>query len=345
MTSFCVLAFVMISAGPTGAATAKERYETALAREQSVRVALDANSAAETTLRDAREVVAAYREVVRIYPVSAYSDNALWQAGRLSIDLFFQFGRDTDRALGARLLRMLGSEYPSSSLLQEVPAQLARVEWSDPDRPQGPPFPSHDVVVSENRSKAPPSTDTEPASSEASRRQSSRKVATIKDIRRDVLPDVVRVTIELDDEVDFFDERIPNPVRVFVDLPSTRLSSTLAERTLRFDGDTEIVRQIRIGQHPNDVTRVVLEADGVASYSVYPLYNPYRLVIDSFKQAPPVSAKDAPGFTAPPAVLPAVTQAATPAPPVVTADLRSDNGSPSAADRPTVPVSLPPASV
>jgi N-acetylmuramoyl-L-alanine amidase len=37
---------------------------------------------------------------------------------------------------------------------------------------------------------------------------------------------------------------------------------------------------VRIGRHPNTTTRVVLDAAGMASYSVYALYNPYRLVID-----------------------------------------------------------------
>ena len=56
----------------------------------------------------------------------------------------------------------------------------------------------------------------------------SGPVATIKDIRRSVLPDAVRVIIELDREVPFHDERIPDPLRVFVDLPGTRAVPALA---------------------------------------------------------------------------------------------------------------------
>ena len=39
--------------------------------------------------------------------------------------------------------------------------------------------------------------------------------------------------------------------------------------------DADIVRQVRVGRHPNHTTRVVLDVAGVSSYSVYPLYNPY----------------------------------------------------------------------
>ena len=65
---------------------------------------------------------------------------------------------------------------------------------------------------------------------------------------------------------------------------------------LRFDGDAEPVRHIRIGRQPNNTTRVVLEVAGISSYSVYPLYDPYRLIIDCVRSAP--LAASVPGTTA-----------------------------------------------
>jgi N-acetylmuramoyl-L-alanine amidase len=116
------------------------------------------------------------------------------------------------------------------------------------------------------------------------------RVALIRSITRTVLPDAVRITIELDAEVSYHDERLPNPTRVFLDLPSTRAEPALIDRTLRFDVDNDIVRQVRIGRHPDNTTRVVLDAAGVSSYSVYPMYNPYRLVIDCIREPEPTLA-------------------------------------------------------
>ncbi len=110
-------------------------------------------------------------------------------------------------------------------------------------------------------------------------------VATIRDIRRTVLPDAVRLTIELDGEVAFHDERIQNPARVFIDLPGTRAVAALIDQTLRFDLDADIVRQVRVGRHPHNTTRVVFDAAGVSSYAVYPLYGPFRIVIDCVRSA------------------------------------------------------------
>jgi N-acetylmuramoyl-L-alanine amidase len=127
------------------------------------------------------------------------------------------------------------------------------------------------------------------------------RVATITDIRREVLPDAVRVTIELDGEVPFHEERLDAPVRVFVDLVSTRPAPALVDQTLRFDGDADVVRHIRIGRHPNNTTRVVLDAMGVSSYTVYLLYSPYRLVIDCVRGMS--AALAVPGSAATPAAV------------------------------------------
>ena len=100
--------------------------------------------------------------------------------------------------------------------------------------------------------------------------------------------------------VAFHDEHIAGPSRIFVDLPSTRPASALVDQTLRFDGEGDLVRQVRIGRHPNSTTRVVLDATGVSSYSIYPLYNPYRLVIDCERASPAPAATVASSVSRPP---------------------------------------------
>jgi N-acetylmuramoyl-L-alanine amidase len=117
---------------------------------------------------------------------------------------------------------------------------------------------------------------------------------TVRSIRRTVLPDAVRIVIEIDVEVPFHDERIADPSRVFIDLPDTRAVPSLVDQTLRFDGDADVVRQIRLGRQSNNTTRIVLEAGGVTSYSVYPLYDPYRLVVDCVRDTAPVKPAVAP---------------------------------------------------
>ena len=86
-----------------------------------------------------------------------------------------------------------------------------------------------------------------------------------------------------------------SPSRVFVDLPATQAAAPLKDQTLRFDSDGDLVHQVRIGRHPDNTTRVVLDTEGVSSYSVYPLYSPYRLVIDCLRPSTEPAAEMAPG--------------------------------------------------
>ena len=245
----------------TAAAPARTMYGDALAREQAIRPALAASDALATILVDVRAVVAAYEGVVKQYPASGYSDDALWNAGRLCIDAYAKFGQAPDRDRAVRLLTRLGAAYPTSKFARQVPEQLARLEGAGA-------MPAH---------LSPPAAIGPPPDGG---REVPRAIATIRDIRRTVSTSGVRITIELDGEVAFHDEHIANPERVFVDLTPARAAPGLVDQTIRFTRDDDVVRQVRIGRHPNNTTRVVLDAADVTSYSVYPLYGPFRLVID-----------------------------------------------------------------
>ena len=110
-------------------------------------------------------------------------------------------------------------------------------------------------------------------------RSSSLWTTTIRAVQREVLPEVVRVTVELDREVPFYQERLEGPSRLFFDLKGTKTVPALVDATFRYD--TDVVRHIRLGRHPNNTTRIVLDLEHVGKYSVFTLYNPYRIVIDS----------------------------------------------------------------
>ena len=160
---------------------------------------------------------------------------------------------------------------------------------------------------------------------------------TIRDIRRLPLPDGVRVSIEMDGEAAYRAERLENPRRLFFDIKGTRTVLSLQDATIRFG--EELVREIRLGRHPDNTTRVVMDLQDVEHFSVFTLYDPFRLIIDFQRQG---TAKRSPGAggaaaaaasrTAP-ASRPASQAAATPA---------SDSTAPLPA-RPVSPAVVPPA--
>jgi N-acetylmuramoyl-L-alanine amidase len=253
-------------------------YSAALVREHALRATFSGTPSPDVALNDLHSIVTAYQTLVRRFPASGYSDDALWNAARLELDAFVRFGDVHDRDAGVRLLHRLAAGYPTSKLARRVPDTLASLDQT---------------------SKAP-----------IAMAARSTPAVTVRSIKRAVLSDVVRVVIELDAEVPFRDERAGDPDRLLIDLATAQPSSSLTDQTLRFASDSDIVRQVRVGKQGNRSTRIILDAGGVSTYSLYALYDPFRLVVDFVRGPRPVPP--APLMVASARRLPAALPQATP---------------------------------
>jgi N-acetylmuramoyl-L-alanine amidase len=293
----CWLAPTVAQAG--AGSSARTLYERALEREAAVRSGGSAANPAQV-----RNVIAAYESLVRRFPTSAYSDNALWQAANLALLLSQQYGQEDDKQAALRLLARLKSQYPASTLAPRANELLRGLRTA--------PLPA----------AAPP--PVAPGASAAAAVPAPPSIATIRAIKRTVMPEGTRVIVEIDAETSFRAERLENPRRVFFDLKGARAVPSLVDKTLKFDD--HVVREIRLGRHPQSVTRIVFDMDGVDEYSVFTLYNPYRLVIDCKTAAATGTSGPAPVPTpvSTPAVTPVKalpsTPTAIPTPPLKIAD-------------------------
>jgi N-acetylmuramoyl-L-alanine amidase len=339
-------AAALVVAAPAAAQTATERYETAMSRESEVRALLgdgDVPAAQRSdALRQVSRLVSAYEAVVRRYPTSGYADNALWQGASLAESAYRRFGRADDRSSAIRLYSWLVREYPTSPLVKRARTQVNGLDKADtieaappspPVVPAAPPSPASAGGAPApsppgTRPAAPPPSATVPASGPTAISAAPRAVLT--DIQRVVLQESVRITLELDREVGYHEERIAGPDRVFFDLRGAQLAGPLVDKVLTYSDD--IVRQIRTGRHPNGTVRVVVDLQGVARYSVFTLYNPYRVIIDCERAAavpvrqatvtPPARIATDPGLDKPAPPLPpapAVTAAKAAAPAITAA--------------------------
>jgi N-acetylmuramoyl-L-alanine amidase len=104
------------------------------------------------------------------------------------------------------------------------------------------------------------------------------RLPRVTGIRHWSTPDYTRVAIDLESDIDFDSQRIAHPDRIFFDLRSTRLASTLVGKS--FDVDDGFLKKIRVAQFQPGRTRVVLEVDNLSDYDAFLLPNPYRLIID-----------------------------------------------------------------
>jgi len=308
-----IIALVVAAAGsgPAAAApSAKQLYTRALAREHALR---DARS--KTTLAELRALVKTYERIPYRYPVSGYSDNALWQAAGVALLAYERFHEEADRRAGERLLTTMRREYPSSSLVRRVGTRLAEFQavaraWADAQEAAA----RERAAAAERERKA--------AAAAAASKKAAAGLATIRRIVRQPLGTGSRIIIELDGEVSYHEEQLANPPRVFFDFKRTTFDPSLDPAPLAARDD--LIKDVRLGAHPDETTRVVMELTTEPRYQVFALYDPYRLVVDFERPRgtgspntraldTPVSAA-APGSALPDAVRASVTKPAEPAP-------------------------------
>lgn len=245
-----IAAMLLTSGGQGGQSpspTPRDLYAAALAREQAVRAHAGTPG---PTLQEYREAVSAYDAVVRQFPQSGYVDNALWQGGTLANEAFDRFAQPRDRATARRMLRLLVSDYPVSPFVKKAREVLQQMD----DR---------DASAAQAAAPAP---------------QAPMKLAVLRSITRTVMPDRVRVTLDLDAAATYRSERVEDPPRVLVDLKETRPGPAVALGTLSYkDG---VASQVRVGLPIDHVTRVVVSLDGVSGYHISMFEQPYRIIID-----------------------------------------------------------------
>jgi N-acetylmuramoyl-L-alanine amidase len=249
------LALLWLASAPASAvpqSSAKDLYLAAQAREKAVRTALDAAPPGPPPTRDTmRQAVAAYRQVVLRYPTSGYCDNAIWLAAQLSAETFLRHGDERDRAAALQLLMSLQSEYPGSPLVSKARSDAARIAALGAAEPASRPADASSSV--------------------------SPDVAFLRDVRRRATAVGGVVEIEFDGPVTYREERLYNPSRIFFDLQKTRTTDALKDATLSFESGP--IRQVRLGRHPNNMTRVVMDmADGVPCTSRMAA-DPPRLIV------------------------------------------------------------------
>ncbi|MGH9860882.1 MAG: N-acetylmuramoyl-L-alanine amidase, partial [Candidatus Acidiferrales bacterium] len=114
-------------------------------------------------------------------------------------------------------------------------------------------------------------------------------------------PNYTRVVISLEGAAKFQSGRITNPDRIYFDLYTAKLSSTLAGKTLEVGGG--FLKAIRVAQNQVGVVRVVLDLEKVKDYSAFMLPDPYRLVVDVYGEGASQSLAKADIAPLPPAAV------------------------------------------
>jgi len=109
--------------------------------------------------------------------------------------------------------------------------------------------------------------------------------STLKDIRYFSYEDYTRIVLDLSEPIKYIPKELKEErrVRFYFDLLETDVSKELLnEKRITFDNS--YIKEIRIGQFRKDIARVVLEFEEAREKNYFQLYNPFRIVIDVYKE-------------------------------------------------------------
>lgn len=106
--------------------------------------------------------------------------------------------------------------------------------------------------------------------------------ALVTEMRSWSNPDYSRVSVTLDREVKFSyhklrrDHTVHLPERVYIDISGARVAPGVKDIPI---GDG-LLKMARVGQFRPDVVRVVLDIESIKEYKIFPLSDPFRIIID-----------------------------------------------------------------
>jgi N-acetylmuramoyl-L-alanine amidase len=230
-----------------------------------------------------QSAVDSYRFLIREYPASKLSQDAMLKVAALEKD---QLG---DARAAAKIYDEFLKKYPKSTRRRE--AQEARAELA---LTLGEPAKSGDSgagsksargnAVSAKNSDESDEDETSGAVTEGPAPlppvTPSGGTPRVRRITTRVLPDETRVTIDLEDAVQYSSARIKNPDRIFFDIHDARLPAEVAKANVKVEGD--LVTAVRAAQNHAGIVRVVLDVNGVKEYSASLQDNPPALIIDLY---------------------------------------------------------------
>ncbi len=240
------------------------------------------------------KVMDRYRRVFERYPDSTEAETSLLRAGELYTLLYRWTSLKSDLNRSKHYYQRLIKSYPRSSLVDDAQMAIAFLYLNYyNDRTQAyrefrkvPQFaPRGDRRAESERWLKKLARHKPPDTPRVSRSRGPipAVLSRVDAIRHWSNPEYTRVVIDLDQPTHFYSNLLKEssqekkPPRLYLDLFNTMVESRYRQPIPVNDG---ILLTIRAGQFTPDTVRVVLDIDQLKTYRIFPMENPFRLVVD-----------------------------------------------------------------
>jgi len=229
-----------------------------------------------------------FQAVYTKYPRSPRSDDALFTVATLYYDLYGYSLLKSDLQKALSSFQSLVARYPSSRLADDAQFKIGEIHLKRKEFFKAyeafqkviDQFPKGDMVsTARNKLKELQDYKPKPLPKEA------RGLHPVRGMKYWSNPDYTRVVIYVDKEVSYTnrllkrDPSIDKPPRLYIDIDSAKISPDLRQPIPIHDG---LLKMARAGQNTPDTVRVVLDIESIRDYKIYPLNDPFRIVIDIF---------------------------------------------------------------
>ncbi len=226
---------------------------------------------------DAQRAVELFEQMAESYPDSSLADDALLRAGKLQEEAL------GNKASAYIIYHHLVKTFPSGDMTKKAKVRLKALAAYAPTKK---------TVVKDVVKKV----DQPPVKlAVASGRSAGGGRLTA--VRYWSNPGYTRIVLDVSRDTRFSthylvpDPKEGNHPRLYVDIEKTSLDDSLKEPTVVDDG---LLRQIRTGLPQANTVRVVLDLDSISDYKVFPLSDPWRIVIDvAGSKAPELKRREA----------------------------------------------------
>ncbi len=225
---------------------------------------------ASRTLSQYNKVIFLYRRVIDEDPAFGGADDSLFFTAQLYDEMGGRFGKQQYLNRAEYYYRFVAREYPTTrhradaqKRAEELKGLVTKADKALPAPPQ---------PVSETPAPQASGANEKPVADPPG-------LATLSSIRYWSNEDYTRVVIQFNREVQVSKEVLSNPARLYLDFQGCRLKSGQLART--YNVNDLFIKEIRVAKNRPGVVRVVLDYEDINTHTMFVLYDPYRIIIDT----------------------------------------------------------------